>query len=83
MAENTTETKLVTLAEINELTRYGTTMTAYQMLRSKGVHPVSFRKNPIQGGDIGEYDLAEVKEKMRSRISKIRSDAARREADQT
>jgi hypothetical protein len=81
MTENTTA-KVVTLAEINEMTRYGTNMTAYQMLRSKGVHPVSFRRNPIQGGDIGEYDLDEVMEKMHSRISKVRSDAARRETDQ-
>lgn len=60
--------KKLTLAEIQELTGYSTTITTYQTLRKKGVHPVSFRKNPIQGGDLGEYDTAQVLACFRHRI---------------
>lgn len=74
-----TDEKL-TLAQIRELTGYGTTATTYQQLRKHGVHPVSFRKNPVQGGDIGEYDAQQVLDAMSARIRKYRSDMARAEA---
>lgn len=58
-----------TLADIKEITGYRTTITAYQALRNKGVHPVSYRKNPIQGGDVGEYDPHQVLGALSRRIT--------------
>ena len=58
-----------TIAQIWGMTGYGTTATTYQMLRKKGVHPVSKRPNPSgQGGDIGEYDPEQVLAALGHRI---------------
>lgn len=83
MTNETPTGTVMTLAEIKEMTGYASTITAYQILRRRGVHPVSYRKNPIQGGEIGEYDARQVTEALKTRISKYRSDLARAEADQT
>lgn len=63
-------TKLWTLAQIQRMTGYGTTITTYQMLRKKNVHPISYRPNPSgQGGPIGEYAPQEVLDVLGDRIA--------------
>jgi hypothetical protein len=57
-----------TLVDIRELTGYGTTGTTYMTLRKKDVHPVSKKKNPVKGGDIGEYDPQQVMTALAVRI---------------
>lgn len=72
---------LITLTEINQLTGYSNPIVDYQMLRKKGVNPVSYRKNPSGGGGIGEYLKDDVLTALANRLSKRRSDAARAAAE--
>jgi hypothetical protein len=60
MIEELLQKDRLTLAEIHQLTGYSTTVTTYQMLRLRGIHPVAKKKNPSGGGDIGEYATADV-----------------------
>jgi len=58
----------MTLAEIRELSGYGSTATTYQMLRLKNVHPVSYRATPGKGPAINEYALQDVLNALGRRI---------------
>lgn len=75
------EDRLLTLFEINELTGYRTPITAYQMLRKRGIQPVSQRKNINGGGDINEYLMSDVLRALGDRIRRHQSDLARAAAE--
>lgn len=68
MIEDLKTKDTLTLAEIQQITGYSNTVTAYQILRNRHVKPVGKRKNPLGGGDINEYDTATVLTVLGQRI---------------